>query len=217
MRLFFSLAGLLAATALGLSSAHAAIVTWDFSSQTGNLGTTESYISSGISITAAGFTSSSFAHTTDLYGKNGGGDEKGLGLNNDPDHEISGDNIIRIDFRNARTAGLTGFSFSMNSSTDGEKWKVFGSNSATSGYTLVASGTDESVHSILGANGLFKYYFFEEDGGSGWCDDDNVLLHTVGAMTAAVPEPSTWAMMILGFSGVGFMTYRRRKVAAIAA
>jgi PEP-CTERM motif len=26
----------------------------------------------------------------------------------------------------------------------------------------------------------------------------------------AVPEPSTWAMMILGFVGVGFMTYRRR-------
>jgi hypothetical protein len=27
---------------------------------------------------------------------------------------------------------------------------------------------------------------------------------------AAVPEPSTWAMMILGFSGVGFMAYRRK-------
>jgi hypothetical protein len=30
------------------------------------------------------------------------------------------------------------------------------------------------------------------------------------SMTAAVPEPSTWAMMILGFAGVGFMAYRRR-------
>jgi hypothetical protein len=27
---------------------------------------------------------------------------------------------------------------------------------------------------------------------------------------AAVPEPSTWAMMILGFFGVGFMAYRRK-------
>jgi hypothetical protein len=26
----------------------------------------------------------------------------------------------------------------------------------------------------------------------------------------AVPEPSTWAMMLLGFSGVGFIAYRRR-------
>jgi hypothetical protein len=30
------------------------------------------------------------------------------------------------------------------------------------------------------------------------------------ALTAAVPEPSTWAMMILGFAGVGFLGYRRR-------
>jgi hypothetical protein len=28
--------------------------------------------------------------------------------------------------------------------------------------------------------------------------------------TAAVPEPSTWLMMILGFAGVGFMAYRRK-------
>jgi hypothetical protein len=30
------------------------------------------------------------------------------------------------------------------------------------------------------------------------------------AVTSAVPEPSTWAMMILGFAGVGFMAYRRK-------
>jgi hypothetical protein len=30
-------------------------------------------------------------------------------------------------------------------------------------------------------------------------------------LTAAVPEPSTWAMMVLGFAGVGFMTYRRKR------
>jgi hypothetical protein len=28
---------------------------------------------------------------------------------------------------------------------------------------------------------------------------------------SAVPEPSTWAMMILGFFGLGFMAYRKRK------
>jgi hypothetical protein len=32
---------------------------------------------------------------------------------------------------------------------------------------------------------------------------------------AAVPEPSTWAMMILGFFAVGAMTYRRRNAAAV--
>jgi PEP-CTERM motif-containing protein len=31
-------------------------------------------------------------------------------------------------------------------------------------------------------------------------------------MSAAVPEPSTWAMMILGFVGVGFLAHRRRRM-----
>ncbi|MBN8987087.1 MAG: PEPxxWA-CTERM sorting domain-containing protein [Rhizobiales bacterium] len=32
-----------------------------------------------------------------------------------------------------------------------------------------------------------------------------------GGPAAAAPEPSTWAMMILGFAGIGCMAYRRRK------
>jgi hypothetical protein len=38
----------------------------------------------------------------------------------------------------------------------------------------------------------------------------------VTATIAAVPEPSTWAMMILGFAGVGFLAYRRRSQTAVA-
>jgi PEP-CTERM motif len=40
----------------------------------------------------------------------------------------------------------------------------------------------------------------------------NGALQELGAttFTAAVPEPSTWAMMILGFFGLGFMAYRRK-------
>jgi len=34
---------------------------------------------------------------------------------------------------------------------------------------------------------------------------------------SAVPEPSTWAMMIFGFAGVGFMAYRRKSKPALMA
>jgi hypothetical protein len=40
---------------------------------------------------------------------------------------------------------------------------------------------------------------------------------TNGPPIPAVPEPSTWAMMILGFAGVAFLAYRRRKTTALAA
>jgi hypothetical protein len=42
---------------------------------------------------------------------------------------------------------------------------------------------------------------------------------TIGTeQVSAVPEPSTWGMMLLGFAGVGFMVYRRKsKLALLAA
>ena len=57
--------------------------------------------------------------------------------------------------------------------------------------------------------------------------DANVGFHTTPAMlpeiriegelTAAVPEPSTWAMMLLGFAGIGYGVYRRKRMATLAA
>jgi hypothetical protein len=42
----------------------------------------------------------------------------------------------------------------------------------------------------------------------------NVAPFDPNAVTPGVPEPSTWAMMILGFASVGFMAYRRRQQAS---
>jgi outer membrane lipase/esterase len=36
-------------------------------------------------------------------------------------------------------------------------------------------------------------------------------------LAEAVPEPSTWAMLLLGFAGVGFMAYRRKSKSALIA
>jgi hypothetical protein len=33
----------------------------------------------------------------------------------------------------------------------------------------------------------------------------------------SVPEPSTWAMLLLGFAGIGFMAYRRKAKPALMA
>ena len=41
--------------------------------------------------------------------------------------------------------------------------------------------------------------------------------HTATLTVSAVPEPSTWAMMILGFTGIGFIAYRRKSKPALMA
>jgi hypothetical protein len=50
-------------------------------------------------------------------------------------------------------------------------------------------------------------------GTSGTVGFDNFQFGDLTAV-APVPELSTWAMMILGFAGIGFMAYRRRNQTA---
>jgi hypothetical protein len=64
-------------------------------------------------------------------------------------------------------------------------------------------------------------------GSSGSFVVDNGYAVNTGAQTntlavqfnsvSAVPEPSTWAMMLLGFAGLGFMAYRRKSKPALLA
>ncbi len=35
------------------------------------------------------------------------------------------------------------------------------------------------------------------------------------AIAGAIPEPSTWAMMLLGFAALGFLTYRRKSLLSV--
>jgi hypothetical protein len=68
------------------------------------------------------------------------------------------------------------------------------------------------------AGGFASFYTFTYD------DQDNFtgfelyasLDRVTFSVASAVPEPSSWAMMALGFAGVGYMTCRR-KAAALAA
>lgn len=75
-----------------------------------------------------------------------------------------------------------------------------------------------------GANAVVPIFMILSVGGQyGYADFGNTAKFTFdplpagvsytsasGDFLSAVPEPSTWAMMILGFFGVGYMAYRRR-------
>src|SRR5580704_989665 len=135
---------LLGASLLGLAQAEAAVITWNLGAPSGLLGLSQNYTAGfpPITITATGFINGNFANPTNqtaLFGKGAGGDETGLGLNDDPtlsggvsEHEINGTNWIQLNVTNAIAAGVTDLSFTMDSSTGADAWRVFESNSATS-------------------------------------------------------------------------------------
>jgi hypothetical protein len=84
-------------------------------------------------------------------------------------------------------------------------------------YTGPGSGSQFTGWTVFGANNFFQLGVntlefdvvnYAQSGG-------NPAGLNVQFLTAAVPEPSTWAMMILGFLGVGFIAYRRKSEAVL--
>jgi hypothetical protein len=51
-----------------------------------------------------------------------------------------------------------------------------------------------------------EFDFIRDDGGL----TSSYLVSDVIYTLTAVPEPSTWAMLLLGFAGIGFIAYRRK-------
>ena len=215
---------ILALAALSMTPASALTV-WDNldGPPGGNVGPSESFGATsgfiGLQVTAYGFKNiNTTPAAQDLYEKNLGSDEVGLGLTNDSSgqNEITVHRAILVDFRNAVNAGANQFSFQMNSTTpsglpNGESWIVLGSTStsatppAFSTFThTVATGTNDEALHTLGAAFVFNWYAFEVNGWQriagrtrwrGWPTHPD--LSSAGAI-------ATWGMMILGFMGLAF-------------
>jgi hypothetical protein len=203
-----------ATLAFAATSANAAVII--FNNPTGNLGTSETYTDGSLSVTAYGYTSGS---ASDLWGKNGAGiSEQGLGLASDTSgqHEIwyNPNTFVSLDVTGLFGSGNIA-QFSMGSTTLGEEWALYGSDVAGVLGTLLDTGQDQLNWYDFPNFGSYDFYNFVSLGtqhGGGAATTGNVLLHGI-QVTSAVPEPATWAMMLIGFGAVGFSMRRRQRVA----
>lgn len=98
-----------------------------------------------------------------------------------------------------------------------QSFNLLGSNggpfSLLGTFSMVDGGSAQVFHFAAGVFQEFRVQIlsnFGYEGGTVWNE-------TAFEGVSAVPEPSTWAMMILGFAGVGFIAYRRRNQAAALA
>ena len=70
----------------------------------------------------------------------------------------------------------------------------------------IANATIADVTAVNNLGNIFVADVLGSNGNTGPVD---------ASVASAIPEPSTWAMMILGFFGVGFMAYRRKGQATL--
>jgi hypothetical protein len=91
---------------------------------------------------------------------------------------------------------------------------LFGFDSFGQGDNIHFSGPDIFNPVAADASGNFTFSIVATTSvaatGQGSWDFLPVGTVQLTGIEAAVPEPSTWAMMILGFAGIGFLAYRRK-------
>jgi hypothetical protein len=123
-------------------------------------------------------------------------------------HIVTGENLLSGSFTGAWIQGAGG---------TGSTNVTFGNGGAATYHSDIVdfshevAGSEEFAFFLLGANPHFGagagagLNSFTANGGGNF-----------DAITASVPEPASWALMILGFGGAGAMLRRRRMAAATA-
>jgi len=199
-------------------SAAFADSSFDFSTD-GNINATSVTFNgtAGASITLNGFSntaSTTSTFPTDLWYKNEGAGETGIGLKDDPtgENEIAGTNFVEFTDK-----GIT--SITLGSVQSGEKYALYGSNTlGILGTHLIASGSgsDVTISGLVGLDSGYTYLsLIDLDPGTGKTSG-NILLANATYAPVPVPEPGTTTLlMTLGV--VGLLAFGRRKLGKLAA
>jgi hypothetical protein len=142
------------------SSAWATLVTWSLNPGGLNApvgSSTTDFTVSGYTITARGYDNSGgVGSARELFFKNGGSDEFGLGLVNIPHNELQVDSsgnplqFIQLDLRSILSQGFTNGKIEVGSVQSGELFNLFGSNTlGTLGSKLNSTPYDSSKNEVF--------------------------------------------------------------------
>ncbi|HWZ00781.1 MAG TPA: PEP-CTERM sorting domain-containing protein [Edaphobacter sp.] len=174
--------------------------TINFTGNNTDLGHSHTYTSGAISVTAY-----AFGGSADLFGKNGGGSENGVGIARQFDNEISNSTFIELDLSSITNP----FSLSIGSTQNTEGFKVcFSSSLGTLG------GSCQDFHTP--GSDPFSTGFFTLPAGDHFVtitadrEGSSVLLD--GLTTTATPEPNS--LLLFGTGIIAAAGAVRRKLAA---
>ena len=169
----------------------------------GDLGSnTRNFTESGVTLTATGYgLGPNIVH---LWAKNDGGDENGLGLSNDSEHEIKPGSFIQL---TVPTSPVTTFDFVIAGSVQsGESAKVYFSPTAGVLGTILI-GTLNGVDGSVPIPSIYQNGYIDITAGTG-----NVLLDGASVTVPSVPDGGLTVALLGG--ALSLLGFARRKLVA---
>ncbi|MGH9404605.1 MAG: PEP-CTERM sorting domain-containing protein [Terriglobia bacterium] len=187
----------------------------------GNLKTSgATYTAGGTSITAVGYQAG--IGTTNLYVKKDGGDESGLGIANESDHEIADNQIIQLNLTNLALAGITSGNLALGSVQTGEGYAIFTSNQAGTLGSLELTGTlDDTGFPVtwtqsdpfIGITAVDPNSSCDWNCGTNYHSDVLLVSLSASTPTSPTPEPASLALMGTGLLAIAFAVRKRFSLA----
>ena len=176
--------------------------TFTFIGTLGNIGPTDTFTAGSLSLVATGYSAPSM--TADMWAKNLGPTEAGLGLAAEPQHEIAGTQFIQLNLTSILATNPSSVSLSVQSIQAGEAYNVWGSNAAgTLGTELGMNQTGATF--TLPSLGSFDFISLSAASG-------NILLDNVEVVNT--PEPSSAGLLLFGLAAlVGAGTLGKKLIA----
>jgi hypothetical protein len=161
----------------------------------GDIGKSDIFPSGSLSLVATGY--SSTGGMADMWAKNDGPTETGIGLASEMHHEIAWNNFIQLNLTQILATHPTSIVLTIESIEAGEAYNVWGSNTPGDRGTSLASNQTNNKFT-LPALGTFNYISISAAtlDKSVWSD---VLINDVAVTPdAATPEPSSASLLLLG-------------------
>ena len=165
-----------------------------FTGTLGNVGPTETVTSGGASLTVTGYSAAGVP--SNLFAKNEGPTEFGLGMASGADHEIAGSLTLQVDLQQILALQPSSITIGISSLQAGETYQIWGSHAAGTPVTLLASNQSGTTFNLT--NDQFRFITISSPNASVLLDS---LVATVPSSTST-PEPGSGVLLLFGLAGL---------------
>jgi hypothetical protein len=178
---------------------------FDFASTLGTLGTSDTLTSGSFSVVATGYSAPGM--TTNLYAKNDGPNEIGMGLAAGTDKEISGTQFIQLNLTQILSTNPTSVVLGVGSIQFPDTYQIWGSNTAGTLGTMLATNQSSFTFDL---SSFGKYDYISVTSPTGTVLIDGLTVNQ--PINRSASEPNSATLLLVGLAALASIRLAGKKL-----